>query len=508
MNPRQTLPGKHMSFWTATSPETDYPLLRESVKVDVAIVGGGIVGITAAFLLKRGGARVAVVEADSIARGVTAHSTAKLTSGHGLTYQRLIADFGPELARQYAQGNQSAIDFVEDIVKELSISCDFRRTIAYVYSETVKDDEMIQKEMEAAKNLGLPVSLTDQLSVSFPFGPAVRYDGQAQFHPRKYLLALAQQIEGAGSRIFENTRVSGIEEGSPCTVKTETGKVIQADKVIVATHMPFLMEGLFYAKLSPMRSYVLALTVNGGMPEGFFYCPTRESYHSIRPHFTDSGEGILLISAAEHRTGHTEDTVKCYREVEEYAKRYFDVNTVEYRWSTQDNRSTDLVPFVGPLKEAFERVFVATGFRGWGMTGGTLAAMILAGRLLGRNNPYAPVFDPGRRTPYTGVNKLIEINMHIAKQMYGDELAKLEAKQEGDLEEGQGALIEHNGEKMLGFKTQGKTELLSPQCSHMGCIVSWNNAEQTWDCPCHGSRFTHDGSVVHGPAIGPLEKKE
>ena len=338
---------KHLSFWIDTTPHTNYPAMTGNASVDVAVLGGGITGLTAAIFLKRLGKTVAVIEARRIAEGVTGHTTAKATSQHKLIYDTLIKGHGEKKARLYAEANEAAIDRIEAFVNEKSIDCDFRRLPAYVYTEDEDVLGKLEAEVEAAQRVGLPASFVREAPLPFPIKGAVRFENQAQFHIRKYLLPLAEEIPGEGSHIFENTRALDVKEGVQCRVETDRGNVIAKD-VIVATHIPFTFKGQFWGKATPQREYGIAARI-GPTPalEGMFISaesPTR----SVRTASRD-GETVLLVVGEAHKTGEEPDTERRYRNLEEWARERFGVTEFDNRWSSQDYSSIDGLPYVGRL---------------------------------------------------------------------------------------------------------------------------------------------------------------
>jgi glycine/D-amino acid oxidase-like deaminating enzyme/nitrite reductase/ring-hydroxylating ferredoxin subunit len=496
----RSLSGQPTSLWLATTPETDFPALQGELTVDVAIVGGGITGLTAATLLKESGRTVAVIEAGRIVQGVTGYTTAKVTSLHALIYDHLIRQFGEGKAQAYAEANQAAIEHIAAWIRDKVIDCDFTRSEAYTYTESAKEVGQLQAEVEAALKLGLPASFTEQVPLPFPVKVAIRFDNQAKFHPRKYLLALAQRIPGEGSHILERTRALDIQEGKPCVVATEQGNITARD-VIIASHFPIYDRAFYFARMTPHRSYVLALRIAGAIPNGMFI--STEPFHSLRSHPVADGE-LLFVGGEGHKTGQGGDTVARYQRLEAWARERFAVRSVEYRWSTQDNRTFDHVPYVGRAAPKARHLYLATGFGGWGMTNGTAAGRLLCDLILGRTNPAAVVYDPDR-FKLAAIAKLVKENVNVAARFIGERLKS--AKPES-LAPGEGDIINTRQGKVAMHKAQdGTVHTLSAACTHMGCLVNWNAAEQSWDCPCHGSRFAADGKVIHGPAVKDLERK-
>ncbi|MDD5204697.1 MAG: FAD-dependent oxidoreductase, partial [Desulfobacterales bacterium] len=340
----------------------------------------------------------------------------------------------------------------------------------------------------------------------FPVKGAICYENQAYFHPRKYLLSMAEIIPGGGSRIFENTRVGDVEEGSPCRVITERG-VVKAEQVIVATHFPILNRGLFFAKMTPFRSYLTAMSLEQEAPEGM-YISLDAPFHTIRKHRTDNGEDYLLLGGEDHEVGHEGNTAERYRRIETFARDLFRIRDILYRWSTQDNSPVDQVPFIGRHSLLSRRIYVATGFQGWGMTNGTVAGVLLSDMISGRKNPWSGVFDPNRFTSFI-TRKFFSQNIHIAEMFVTDRVAGRAEKSLSDLKPGEGAIIKQNDKEFAASRDEeGIMRVLSPACTHMGCKVTWNNAEESWDCPCHGSRFDRDGKVIQAPAVKDLSAEE
>ncbi|MBD2577612.1 FAD-dependent oxidoreductase [Oscillatoria sp. FACHB-1406] len=497
------IPGKPASYWIDSTAKIDDLPSGNVLSVDVAIVGGGLIGITAATLLKRAGKRVAVIEAESIGMGTSGHTTAKITSLHQLIYADLIDKIGEEKARLYAESNEAAIAWIAKMVEEEGIDCDFSRQSAYTFAESEKDLSNVEKEVNAALKLGLPACLVQETSLPFPIAGAVKFDNQAQFHIRKYLLHLAKNIPGDGSYILEGARVEEIEEGEPCTVKSNKGTV-QATDVIVATHLPILNEGLFFAKSYPKRSYIVGARIPADRaPQGMFIGAEDKNYYSIRttPY---EGDLLLLVGGEGHKVGEKTDTEECYLNLEAYARDRFGVDSFEYRWSTQDMVSFDRLPYVGKLTPLNHHIYVATGMSLWGMSKGTMAGMLLSDLILGKENPWAELYDSLRATPFLSGTSIKE-NAGVATHMIGDRLKGLMSSI-SDVEMGEGKLVTVDGDKVAAYRDEtGELHAVSAVCSHLGCIVNWNSAEKSWDCPCHGARFDCDGQILHGPAVKPLE---
>jgi glycine/D-amino acid oxidase-like deaminating enzyme/nitrite reductase/ring-hydroxylating ferredoxin subunit len=501
-------PDSNVSYWVSSMPIPLFPTLEDEVSVDVAIVGGGIVGITAATVLKREGKRVALLEKDRVLHGVTGYTTAKVTSGHNLIYQKLEDKHGADVARAYAAANEGALNQIVRWVEEERIDCDLERKANYVYSEDPRQLDAIRAEIESAERAGLPATFTDKTTLPFPVAGAVELADQAQFHPLKYLSHFVAQIPTEGSHVFENTRVTHVSErGEGCEALTENGRVV-ADAVIVATNYPFIDRGLFFARVHPKRSYCVAgLIPRDRAPDGMFIScdePTR-SVRTIR-----DGDGLLLLLGGNgHSVGRNYETEEQYGDLEGWLSERFGIDHVTHRWSTQDGVTIDLIPYVGTARRTSKRTFVATGFGKWGMTNGTAAALLLADLILGRDNEFAGLYDPHRLTPRASAVTFVKENIDIGLHFTLDRLRHPQHRSFDSLEPGEAAVNRVGLQQVAGYRDpSGKMHLVSAQCTHLGCIVTWNEAERSWDCPCHGSRFDPDGRVLHGPATRDLQNKD
>ncbi|MCM1983767.1 FAD-dependent oxidoreductase [Lyngbya confervoides] len=497
------LSGKPISFWIESTPTPHFEPLSQNIPVDVAIVGGGIAGLSAAFKLKQAGKTVAVIEARRLASTASGHTTAKITSLHQLIYAQLIAAQGEQKAKMYADSNQAAITQIAAWVEQEQIDCDFQWKSAYTFTESELNLEQITGEVEAAVRLGLPATFVTEVSLPFPIAGAIKFENQAQFHVRKYLLHLANKIAGNGSHVFESTRVKTVERGTPCEVITDQGTILAQD-VIVTTNLPILDQGLFFAKAYPKRSYLVAAKINPSQaPDGMFIS-IDDPYRSIRT--TPWGEDLLLFIGGEgHKVGSESHPEDRYQALETYGRERFGIERFDYRWSSQDVKSFDHLPYIGPLTPLDQHIFVATGFSLWGMTHGTLSGMILSDRILGNDNPWASLYDSTRATPFLSQTSLKE-NLDVGKHWIGDRLKGLNQSSFEDIKPGEGKILTLGGQKVAASRDKtGAVHTVSAVCSHLGCIVNWNSAEKSWDCPCHGARFSGSGQVLNGPAVQPLQ---
>jgi glycine/D-amino acid oxidase-like deaminating enzyme/nitrite reductase/ring-hydroxylating ferredoxin subunit len=493
------------SIWSQGGTGSTYPKLGEDRQFDVVVIGGGIAGLTTALLLKRQGATVAVLESDRVCSGVTGYTTAKVSVLHGAMYSRLEEKHGPHVAATYARANVAGLELVASLVDELGIACDFERHTAYTYTEGEDSLETIHAEVEAAQLAGLPARFTTDTDLPFPVAGAVELGDQALFHPRKYCLALAAAIVGEGSQVFESTRATDVSDGEAVEVTTQAGHKVMAGNVVVATHLPFLDRGLYFVRTAPYRSYATAVRLRGRAPRGMYLSIDQPS-RSLRP-IAGFGENLLLVGGEGHKTGQDIDTRLRYEALEAWSADRFKGSVTTHRWSAQDYMPADDLPYIGRLWAGSHRLWTATGFQKWGMTNGTAAALILVDLLNGKENPWAATFDSLRVDLDGSAEKVVAENADVARQFVGERLATLSPPDAETLAMGEGGLVSLGGRKVAAYRDrEGELHAVTAACSHLGCLVSFNTAEVTWDCPCHGSRFDVDGQVIAGPAVRDLTK--
>jgi glycine/D-amino acid oxidase-like deaminating enzyme len=381
--------GRSGSFWIKTCPTTNFPPLEEGLKVDTVILGGGIAGITTATLLKDLGHEVALIEADRIVKDVTIGTTAKISVAPNMIYSRLIKNLGKDIAQMYANANEKALEKIAEIVSNKKIDCEFHRTPLYIYTESPDKLDKINEELDATKEMGLPVSYADDVPLPFKTAGALVYKNQAQFHPRKYLLGLAEDLHRNGGYIFEKTRAITVKEGNIKEVITDRGSIM-ADNVVIATHTPVYDPDLLIDHLHAERSYVIGLYINGEFPDGMFI--DFDPVHTYRTTPTDMGK--LIIVAGEHSDIDVEDMNEYFMRLEHYARQHLDVKSIEYRWSSHDSVSDDGLPMIGMTSS--EGIYIATGFGFWGMNNGTTSAMIISDMIDGKKSHLEDIFDPLR----------------------------------------------------------------------------------------------------------------
>lgn len=490
------------ALWLDTAPPSDYPTLEQDIDVDVAIVGGGIAGMTVALMLKRGGARVAVIEAARIASGVTGCTTAKVSALQATMYSTIAARHGAEAARTYAEASLAAVESVAAIVGEQAIDCDLERRPAFTYAADESEREAVEQELEAAREAGLPVDWVDGPDLPNCAHGAVRLGGQLQLHPVRYVQGMAAAVAGDGSHVFENSRGRKVHEGSPARVITAAGTV-RCEHVVIATHYPILDRGLYFARLDAQRSYCLAARLAGGeLPQGMSISAGRGS-RSIR-----SYGDLLIVGGEGHSVGSKKANPQRFERLEMFAREHWDVAAVTHRWSAQDPVPYDHLPMIGAYRPGSSRLWVSTGFMKWGLSTATFAALMLAEQLSGREHPWASTFSPNRLSLRSSP-QVMQLGAKFSADLVGDRLRPPQALSTDGIPNGEARLLQDGlGKKGVYRDEAGRLHGVSLRCTHLGCLLRFNAAERSWDCPCHGSRFSVDGQVLEGPAVHPLQQRE
>ncbi len=513
--------GRTVSVWMDTADVPPVRALDQDVQADLCIVGAGIAGLTAAYLLTRQGRSVVVLDDGVPAGGETSRTTAHLSDAIDDRFDVLERLHGHEGARLAARSHEAAIDQIERIAAEEGIDCDFERVDGYLFVPPGSSTEELERELHAAHRAGLDgVEKVPRAPIpEFNTGTCLRFPRQGQFHPIKYLAGLIRAIERDGGRIFTQAHVTGVEGGQPARVKTRQGLVVTAGAVIVATNSPINDMLTIHTKQAPYRTYVVGLLVPAGSVTRALYWDTLDPYHYVRlqklDHATQARTGadpesreVLIVGGEDHKTGQAADFERRWAALEEWGReRWPQAGETAFRWSGQVMETIDGLAFIGRNPGDHPNVYIATGDSGMGMTHGTIAGMLLTDLIVGRSNPWEKLYDPARKT-LRAAGDFTRENLNVAWK-YADWIKPGEVNSADEIQPGKGALIRRGLKLIATYRDEsGRLHERSAICTHLGCVVSWNAAEESWDCPCHGSRFNGQGEILNGPAIYPLRPAE
>jgi len=494
---------RNRSYWFDTAPRAAFPRIEGRIEVDVAIVGGGIVGIMTARQLKDEGLTVAVVEARQVGGEVTGKSTAKITSQHNVTLTKIARKFGEEGARLYGEANQAGLQRIRALAAAHGLDCALETKPAFSFTRDEAHVGEIEEECALAARLGLPASLTRDTGLPFEVLAAMRWDDQAQFHPVRFVAGLAATLEGGGSHVFEGSRVT---DWDPRRIATAEGEVV-AKHLVMATHMPLGQIGFFYAEAYPhIHPVIMGRADPARVPNGM-YISVETPRHSVREHRDEHGQDWLIFAGPAFKAGHVDEERANFADLERFAMDHFGVSP-DHRWTNEDYTPMDGAPFIGWSSSLPNPYLVATGFNAWGITNGAAAAILITDLIAGRSNPWLRVFDATRVKPIAGGAQFAKGTAEVASHLVGGYMAS-KPKEFAALAPGDAAILKVDGDNIAAFKDEaGRIHAVSAACTHMGCLVGWNETDRTWDCPCHGSRFTLSGEVLHGPAVQPLKPWE
>ncbi|HLR65219.1 MAG TPA: FAD-dependent oxidoreductase [Pseudogracilibacillus sp.] len=500
------MPKKSSSYWLQNK-QRSYEPLKKDIDCDICIVGGGIVGITSAYLLTKLHYKVVLIDEGQVLSKTTGHTSAKMTVQHGVKYSELIQNLGENEAKAYYEMNRTALEWMKEKIISDNLDCDYAEEAAYVYALTESGLESLEAEYEAYNTLGIDGTFERDLPFNIEVKGALKLEEQGRFHPVKYCKALLEQAINRGLKVYEETTAVNILDGEQQLVQTTSDYKIKANDVLITSHYPFYegkgMYMMYMMRMYPERSYVLCIKPKADLSKGM-YINVESPARSVRK-IDINGESALLIVGEEHRTGDNINTMEKYDALYQFAVEQFGIEKIYARWSTQDMMTVSGMPYIGPLTRKDEHILVATGFNKWGMTNGTAAARLLVDYITKQPIGSRQVFHPKhtyilrRFKAFAKQNK--DVVAHLVKgkfekgQVEIDELQKNEAK-----------IIRVDGERKGVYKNEvGDIFFVDTTCTHIGCEVNWNEAEKTWDCPCHGSRFSYDGEVLEGPAEKPLQ---
>lgn len=501
--------GATISLWQDTVQERSFAGANtgDNTIVDVLIVGGGITGLTTALLLQKVGKQCLVAEAQNLCFGTTGGTTAHINTFFDTSYDMIRSDFGADAARLIAEATNRSRDLFQQHVEEYRIDCGFEEKEGYLYAVEEKQVKELDKIYNASKEAGVAVEYTDRIPVPVPFLKAIVYRRQAQVHPTRYVQALGKAFEALGGTIFENCPVESVDKKDGLLhVKTGQGTV-QAKALVYATHIPPGIN-LLHFRNAPYRSYAIAVTLNEGVYPNALAYDMFDPYHYYRTQNID-GTNYLIIGGEDHKTAHEENTDACFERLIAHARAVFDVAAVTHRWSSQYFEPADGLAYIGHLPGNPDNVYVATGFGGNGITYSHIAAITLTDLITTGRSEYADLFKPSRVKPVAGFEAFVKENADVVSQFVGKRIGADKIAELADIAPGEGRVVKYEGNHIAVYKDEtGKLYALNPVCTHAKCIVGWNGAEKTWDCPCHGARYNLNGEVLTGPARKGLERIE
>lgn len=456
-------------------------------EADVVIIGGGIVGLLTAYMLKENGVKAIVLERNKVLKGNTINTTAKITIQHNIIYDKLIREFGKDNAKRYALANQLALENYEEIISKNNIDCDFEIEDAYVY--TLDSPEKIEKEYEAAISLGIDAELVDNIELPFEIAKAIKFKNQANFNPIKFLNYIAKDLT-----IYENTTAIEIKDNVVVTDKGE----IKSKSIVVATHFPIInVPGYYFLRMHQEREYVIALK-NAQILNGM-YIDEKDGGYSFRRY-----KDYLILGGAAGRTGSNEDGGS-YNKLRDLAKKIYPGATEAYHWSAQDCITSDGIPFIGVYSKELPNVYVATGFNKWGMTSSMVSAIIISGLINGKAYDFNEIFSPSRFDMTASIKNLVKDGFETTYNFIAEKI-RIPMETIDNIKNGEAGLVTYEGKKVGVYKTkEGKAYTVSNKCPHLGCELKWNGDDLSWDCPCHGSRFNYKGDFIEAPAIKDLK---
>ena len=543
------------SYWIDSvdkKSQDEFPKLEENIKTDICIIGGGLTGITTAYYLSKYKIRTVLIEKGEICKQTSGNSTAKITSQHGLIYKYLTDSKGRDFAQKYYEANEEAISNIKAIIDKENIDCDFEYQPAYVYTQKVQDVEKIKDEVDAVKNFGGRAELvkaedielnklnceeyvennTQKLKINvddiekeninphsnqvhesmkevFPIKAlcTVKFENQAQFNPYKYGNALAQICNKSGIKIYEHTKAIDVDtedEDEYYVISLENGCKIKTKYLVIATKYPIVnIPGFYFMKMYQSTSYAIAMTTKNRLFEGM-YINSEEPTISLRT-AKYGDEHLLIVAGFDHKTGAEIDLSNSYKYLEEVARNIYPKGKIKYHWNTEDCITLDKIPYIGEFSKLWENCYVATGFNKWGITSSNIAANIITDKILGERNQYEDIFKATRVEPIKNIKEVTNMVKESVNSLF---IKKLELPQEeaNQIQPGEGKIVEVNGQKIGVYKDkEGQIFKVNPVCKHLGCELSWNNLDKTWDCPCHGSRYDYKGNLIYGPSVKNLD---
>lgn len=477
---------------------------KNIIETDVCIVGAGIFGLTCAYYLSKLGYKVTVLEKYKIGEKTTGHTTGKITSQHGLFYNYLSNSYGQKFAKDYLDANEQAIKNIKSIIDQEKIKCDFEYQNSYVYTTNKEELKAIKKEVKTIENLGFNCEYVTKIGLPFKIEGAICFKKQAQFHPLKYLNGLCKSISSRNGRIYTDTTVLNVKKDGESYITFSNRFNVKSKYVVIASHYPFInFPGFYFAKMYQSTSYLIAVDTKKTLFNGM-YISASDPIFSFRT-ANYNGKKILLIGGGEHKTGQPASYQDSYGLLAKEAKKYYPDCEILFRWNTRDCISLDKIPYIGSYSSIMPHMYVGTGFKKWGMTLSNVAANIVVDMICKKTNKFSYLFDSSRLKPIKNIDEMKNILVQSTNSLFFNKLKPANMNFD-QIANNSGSIVEINHEKVGVFKnSDGKIYAVKPFCTHLGCLLSWNDVDKTWDCPCHGSRFNFDGKNLYDPAFKDLE---
>ena len=496
--------GNNISLWQETV-DTFEPVTKidSSILYDVVIVGGGITGVSTAFQLQKAGMNCLLLEAHELCFGTTGGTTAHINTLLDVPYSTIEKNFNKEKSKLVADSVKEAIATIKSIIRDHNIDCGFETTTATLFAKTDEQKEELDKISEATTNADIKNEFINKISIPIGFLKAMQVAEQAKFIPVQYVFSVAKLFEKNGGTILQNCRVISVDENENVDIETTKGKC-KGRFLIYATHIPPGVN-LLHFRCVPMRSYAMAVILKDDKyPDDLLY-DMYDPYNYYRSQEID-GKKYFIVGGYDHKTAHEENQEYCFLKLESHIRKYFDVKEIAYKWSSQYYESADGIPYIGQLP-GHSKIYTATGFGGNGMPYSTVAALLLTKMICNQDSPYKDLYDPNRLKPVAGFTNFVNHNADVVKQFASRWFSHDELHELAELATGEGKIVNFKDEKIAIYKDEnGGIHALSPICTHVGCEVKWNNAELSWDCPCHGARYSYDGQILNGPAVKNLAK--
>ena len=499
------------SYWIKSVDEKEvnkFESLRENIKTDICIIGGGLTGLNLMYNLRKYSINTVLIEKDKICRSTSGNSTAKITSQHGLIYKYLADSKGLDYAKNYYKANEEAIENIANIIRKENIQCDFEYQPSYVFTGTIEDIQKIKDEANVINSFGGKAEYLEAKDIEInnliKTVAGVRFDRQAQFNPYKYTNALAKICSGPRMKIFEETKaIDVIDEEDYYIVKTENGAEIKTKYLILTTKYPIVnIPGFYFLKMYQSTSYAVGMRTKERLFKGM-YINSEKPTISLRM-AKDKDGYVLIVVGSDHKTGENIDLANSYERLEKIARQIYPNGEIKYHWNTEDCITLDKIPYIGEFSKVWDKCFVATGFNKWGITTSKIAADIITDKILGFKNEYEAIYISTRVEP---IKNIKEVGNMVKESIDSLVIKKLEIPKEeiNQIQKGEGKIVEIEGKKVGIYKNE-KDEIykVDPVCKHLGCELTWNSLDKTWDCPCHGSRYDYKGKLLYGPSVKNL----